>query len=365
MTDSMTPRERWLAAIRCEPVDRLPFWPKLDAAYPPYQRGRFAGKTNDDLHAFIGSDRNVWGGNVVRTERTTTAVETTRSNGSRRTVYRAPAGDLTDTYDWDEPSQSWHPVEFPVKSAADLPIMRLIFEDATPAFDPDQYEKAKALVDRVGDDGVVATSIGISPLMEFVEHVAGVENAHYLLVDAREEVEALFAAMHRATCRRAAIQAERSPAPVVYSVENTSTTLISPDQFRRYCKRHLADYGRIITGAGKVHMLHQCGCLKAVLPDVNDLPARGIEAFTAPPVGDTRLIDGRSDCPDKVLVGGTSATLWMYPADRIIAEIARDLDALPHTRGIVVTSAGVMPPIAAPETIKAVCERVKAYPVRN
>jgi len=29
----MTPKERWLAALRLRPVDRLPFWPKFDAAY--------------------------------------------------------------------------------------------------------------------------------------------------------------------------------------------------------------------------------------------------------------------------------------------------------------------------------------------
>ena len=31
----MTPKQRWLAAVRMQEVDRLPFWPKLDAAYAP------------------------------------------------------------------------------------------------------------------------------------------------------------------------------------------------------------------------------------------------------------------------------------------------------------------------------------------
>lgn len=293
--------------------------------------------------------------------RRTTSIREEKTNGSRRTTYHTPAGDLTTTCHWDEASKSWHPREFPVKGPADIEAMRLVFEDATAEFDPDAFQEARTLVADVGEDGVVATSIGISPLMEWIQHVAGVENGHYFLADCRPEVEALFEAMHRAMCRRAHIQAERSPAPVVYSIENTSTTLISPDQFRRYCLPHLADYGRIITGAGKLHMLHQCGCLKALLPDINTLPASGIEAFTAPPVGNTTLLDGRTGCPQKVLVGGTSATLWTYPAERIIAAIERDLDALPHHRGLVVTSAGVMPPLACPETIKAVCDFVKAY----
>ena len=35
--------------------------------------------------------------------------------------------------------------------------------------------------------------------------------------------------------------------------------------------------------------------------------------------------------------------LWLKPANEIIAKIEQDLDELPHHRGIVVTSAGVMP----------------------
>ena len=65
MAERMTVRERWLAAIRCQVVDRLPFWPKLSEAYAPYQQGRFRGMTIDDLHRFIGSDRHVWAGEGV------------------------------------------------------------------------------------------------------------------------------------------------------------------------------------------------------------------------------------------------------------------------------------------------------------
>lgn len=34
----------------------------------------------------------------------------------------------------------------------------------------------------------------------------------------------------------------------------------------------------------------------------------------------------------------------------------------PRHRGLVLTSAGVMPPMCSPKTIRTVCEWVKAYP---
>jgi len=215
-----------------------------------------------------------------------------------------------------------------------------------------------------GDDAIIAVSIGKSPLMNLVEWLAGIENAHFLLEDYRAEVEELFAANLQNLLRQAELIVEHHPADIFYMVENTSSTLISPEQYRTYCLPQLSEVGKILQQADCPLVLHMCGHLKALLPDVKTLPAAAYEAFTSPTLGDTTLLDGRSVCPDVCLIGGTNATLWTRPLDEILATLANDLDALPHHRGIVVTSAGVMPPICSPETIRTVCEWVKAYPAR-
>ncbi len=111
-------------------------------------------------------------------------------------------------------------------------------------------------------------------------------------------------------------------------------------------------------------ILHMCGHLLGLLSTLATLPVDGFEAFTTPPVGNTTLLDGRTACPDKVLIGGTNAVLWLESAERIIAEIEADLDALPHHRGIIISSAGMMPPDCRPETIKQVCDWVHTYRAR-
>ena len=45
---------------------------------------------------------------------------------------------------------------------------------------------------------------------------------------------------------------------------------------------------------------------------------------------------------------------------RTTAHLERELAPLPHTRGIVLTSAGVMPPFCPPETIREVCRWIRA-----
>jgi len=361
----MTSRDRWLAALRFDPVDRLPFWPKLDAAYAPAQESAFREMTVPDIHAFIGSDRHEWLPSCLREVRSRTSVETESNGGFRRLTYRTHSGIATAAHRFDAVSQSWHPMEFPIKTAPDLRIMADWFADARCEVDPERLEASREACSRIGSDGITAETIGESPLMYLVEWLAGIQNAHYLLADHPSEIDTLFEVMHRSILERARLLSEHSPADLLYMGENTSTTLISPEQYRRYCVPYIGTYAGIVREHGRTLVLHMCGHLKALLPDLSRLDVAGFEAFTSPPVGNATLLDGRSACPDKCLIGGTNATLWLRPAREITAQIERHLGELPHHRGIVVTSAGVMPPLSKPETIRDVCDWVKSYPLRQ
>ncbi len=361
----MTPKERWLAALRMQPVDRLPYWPKIDGSYPRAQEPPFRDMRADEIHDRIGSDKHQAIGTCCREIRSRTAVEETEDNGTRRTVFRSPHGEAQMIRHFDSPSSSWHPVDFPVKSLEDLRIVTEVYEDTGVLLDHDLLQKARAQAEQIGPHALTTNVIGTSPLMHWVEWLAGVENAHFFLADHRPRVEALFDAMHAVLCKKTELLCAHSPADVLYLMENTSTTLISPDQYRRYCTRHIGEYARRTRAADRILILHMCGHLKALLPDLATIPAQAFEAFTSPTLGDTTLWDGRNACPDKCLVGGTNAVLWTQPADAIIAQLQKDLDALPHHRGLVVTSAGVMPPLCKPETIKQVGHWVKNYPLRS
>ncbi len=360
----MTAKERWLAALRMEPADRLPFWPKLDRAYPRAQVTPFCDMEIDAIHDWIGSDKHVGVGACVREVRTKTSLEVATNNGYRVEQFNTPSGSLERLDQFDVDSQSWHPIEFPVKRREDIAVMTEWLADCRVEVDGDRLATAQARVKEIGQGASTRTSIGVSALMDWVQHIAGIENAHLLLRDCPDDVDALFEAKHRILRRRAEILADVWPGDTIYSTENTSTTLISPGQYEKYSYPHIREYGEIVTGAGRPFVLHMCGHLKALLPTLATLPVTAFEAFTSPTLGNTTLLDGRTACPNVCLIGGTQATHWTQPADEIIAFIERSLDELPHHRGIVVTSAGVMPPLCTPETIKQVCDWVKTYPAR-
>ena len=347
-----------------ESVDRLPFWPKLSGAYPRAQKSPFSEMDINAIHDWIGSDKHVGITGFTRELRKSTAIETIADGDVSKTVYRTPHGETELVSRFDAMSQAWHPVSHPVKTIEDVRVMTEFFADVTVELDHDRLMKAREEAGRIGQTAITENVIGTSPLMRWVEWLAGIETAHCLLSDCRADVEALFDAMHAVMLRTTELVCENSPADILYLMENTSTTLISPDQFRRYCARHIGEYARVSQQAGRNMVLHMCGHLKALLPDLAEIPAQAFEAFTSPTLGNTTLLDGRTHCPDKCLIGGTNAMLWTRPSEEIIRQIEQDLGELPHHRGIVVTSAGVMPPLCEPETIRRVCEWVKWYPVR-
>lgn len=364
MSEKMSTKERWLAAIHMKPVDRLPFWPKLSASYIPFRKAPFNRMTVNEIHDFIGSDKHCWLPDIVQEVHLNSSFEEKLSGDKKLQVFTSRLGNLERIFSFDAPSQSWHPVKLPVKNVEDVKILTEFYNNCSFELDGEALQKAVAQSDAMGENVVTAMNMGESPLMYFVEFLAGVENAHYLLIDYQEEVEELFDAMHRVLLRKVEIYAEESPADLLYFVENTSTTLISPAQYEEYCFKHICDYGGIINQNNRRLVLHMCGHLKDLLPILDKVPALAFEAFTSPTVGNTRLIDGRSVCGNKCLIGGTNAVTWTKTANEIIEEIQRNLDVLPHHRGIVMTSAGVMPPMCEPETIKLVVEWLKTYEIR-
>jgi hypothetical protein len=311
----------------------------------------------------MGSDLHVWVGDGLQEIRSSTALELTADGDLRRTIYHTPHGDLEQISRFDRASQADHPQVFPIREREHLLWLSEWYADAWYEVDEQAMAEIRARCREIGEDAVIAAAMGTSPLMHFVELLAGVENAHLLLADYPEETAILFDAMHGALRRRVELMTEHHPADLLYLVENTSTTLISPAQYRTLNMEHLREYAETAQAAGRLLALHMCGHLRALLPDLAQLPVNAFEAFTSPTVGNTTLLDGRQACPDVCLIGGTNAALWLRPATEIIAQLDQDLAALPHHRGLVLTSAGVMPPACRPETIREVCRWVQKYPV--
>ena len=361
----MSSRQRLLAAYRGQPVDRLPFWAKV--TNPNWRLGqpeRVRQWSDPQLLDFIHADGIFGLPRFASIASPHARLETTQNGYIRTTVIHTPDGDLISRWKMDPRTQSWHPAEFPVKTHQDLLRYRWVWTDPVMETDAQLFARAQAIAQKLGDRGLTKTAWGTSPLMHLVEHIVGLEQTTYLLADDPNQMDEVIELMHAANTKLVKHLAHHSPADVICSVENTSTTLISPQQFQHYCYPHLCDYGRIIEHAGKMHELHMCGHLFALLPTIDTIPAASVEAFTSPPIGNTRLVDGRRHAPAKTLVGGTNAVVWLKPLPKIQAYILAELEAAPDHRRIVLTTAGEAPQGCPVETFQAIGRWIASLPVR-
>lgn len=357
---AMTRKERFERALRREEVDRLPFWVKIFGPdYLHRQDEKYRRMSDLELADYLDLDHMAGGGSPVVGRNVRVAHQVERRNGRRVQTWQTRGRTLTGVDGFDEGSHSWHPLEFPIKSLGDLRAAREIYAHA-------QYEASDELVQNnrerlraVADRGIVMTGMGISPLMNLIQHMMGPENTYYFLADYPHEMDELIGLMHEDRMRYLRVLVTSTPLDYICSVENTSTTLLSPEVFDKYCWQHLDDYARVITEHGKHHVLHMCGKLKRLLPKIDQLPSVAIEAYTTPPVGDTTVADRVNLSPNTAIIGGTDVTLWLKPAEQICEAIEGHLRKAGTMVGVVLTSAGVMTPLCPIERIAQVRAHVR------
>jgi uroporphyrinogen-III decarboxylase len=179
--------------------------------------------------------------------------------------------------------------------------------------------------------------------MFLIEMAWGLENTYYMLQDHREEVEDIIAKL-RASLRRYVEVVAASPAQVVIQYENTSSTLLSPDVFRRYCLPCLNEYADILTAAGKIFLVHMCGKLQAFLDDIRHGRFNGIIDIPPPPTGDLPLDEAADGLPEKVVIGGIDPTTFISrDAGFVRAEVADLIERIKPRRGVLLGSADTVP----------------------
>jgi uroporphyrinogen-III decarboxylase len=318
MSDAMSPQERLRASIAGGVTDRVAWSPCVDGYFlsslPEDRKLDEAG-----LHRAIGSDAMLRHVLVVRStgpslgglsqpdqnSRIQVRVERT-SRGTHRVYYETRVGTLTEEFRFnpESPNIPWF-VKRKLETAEDVKIFLYALETARSELHSGPFLEA---VERLGDDGLVTTSGPASPMEVLINIDMGVEALTYVLNDEPAIVEECFARMHERHLEAYRIIAE-SPAEIVISYENTSTTLISPNRYSRFDQRHCNDYAAICRAAGKTYLTHMCGRLHGFASRFEQAEQDGFVDIAQPPTGDVSMGEAkRTWARDRLLMGGIDAT---------------------------------------------------------
>lgn len=326
----MTGRERLTAMLNGKPKDRVPWTTLVDGI----TRGVMSAPVRElsvlDFYKHIGCDIFQFGNYGLEPENAVKypyrmkrpdVEESARMEAEHRVrrTLRTPWGTLETVI------QSAHQVKYPVETIEDLRILKKVWENTEYVPDTqgcrETYERIDALI---GDGGVYIPIVAPSALQTLLEEDIGTKNFYYMYSDYPEEVTELVELIHDRRKQEYRIIAEHMPFIGCISVENTSTTYISPPIYRRFSQRHMADFVGIMHGRGKKGILHMCGHVNRLLPDFIPTCLDGIHALTPPPVGDTPLanaLDALGEGLFIVTAFGYSASSPDYSRGKLWREI--------------------------------------------
>lgn len=302
----MTPRERIVAVLKGEQPDQVPWCGDLDYwANSLMKRGLkpqgfISSPEYMEWHRELGVGFYLQGYFPYRQIYENCDVSEWHEGPKRYKEIRTPAGSVRECWEYIPASFSEAPIEHLMKSEADIPVMRYIYQNVR--FEPD-YDFAVLRRQQVGDQGVVLCYLPKSPFMHLLALEAGVVAVTMCALTMPEEFQELLNTMKKAFDQAARIAVD-SPAEVLMIPENLSSEMVGPDFFELYMRRYQEEWVNEIRKAGKHSFIHIDGTLKGMLRQEASVGFSVLEALTPHPVGDLKFEDIAG------FIGDSGSIIW-------------------------------------------------------
>lgn len=238
------------------------------------------------------------------------AVSTEEADGRRVITYAVRRHTLRAVWIVG-PDGDWWQSEYPVKTADDLAPAVEIAAARRYVVDAPGLDAWRAAV---GDDGVVALELPMSPYSDLLHAFVGWSEGLLLIQgEGKPRAAAIVAELER---KQVALAAELAalPADLLLAADNLDGQYISPRNFKEHMAGGYAAVTAIARAAGKPLVVHVGGPAKRLAPLLCQAGVDGIEGIAGPPQGDATLAEARA-------AAGPDVTLWGgIPQDMLIAE---------------------------------------------
>ena len=359
----MTGKERILAALRRQPVDRVPWVPLLVpytiAGFPkdaPHRVAEAQRSVGCDIWTQAVADRiGLWfpkpGSKIKRIEYF--------ENIDVITGYETPEGTITERQRSGTGSSMNTTVKYLIETPDDLRVFRYVLNNSFLyiADYTDHYAWEEKLV---GNDGVITdVGIGLTPHQMFMNFHAGLENTYNLQADEPEMFDEVMDIMHRQNLKQIKATAKKSKADIFISSENTSWTTLSPAVFKKYCVNQLNEYADILHEHKKLHVVHMCGKLSHLTEMIAPCRFDCVADVAPSPTGDMELWEIADALPEMAVKGGIGCdTMISDDPQECYDKAVECLDKTRGRLGVLLGSGDSVPNGTSLENLRAITRAV-------
>lgn len=345
----MTPRERVLAVLRGEPVDKVPF---TVYEYKIPQCAVERRLRNDGLCIV---NRRV---PAYSSHRSGCTVEShTYADAGRprvRTVYRTPVGEVDEV---SEPAgfTSWSIAKL-FRRPEDYKVLYWLetHTEFAPAYE--SYRQAEAWM---GEDVILRGAIGLTPLHQIMISWMGVETFAVEWFERRDEILRLEAAM-RENRRRVYPLLAASPVTHANYGGNEVPEVMGPPRFAEFCVPLYNECAEHFQATGKKLGSHLDGNNAAWARLVADSALDYVEAFTPAPDTDMTLAQALEAWPDKVIWLNFPSSLHLANLDVIRRTTREFVDLARQTNRVIIGITEDIPEDRWQGNLLAISEEINA-----
>ena len=301
----LTPRENLQKIFRHEVPEWIPVCGHVDPYNQPAREGmdpalasalgtvRWHDLSSIHFSRHLGIDIMDYVGGPFRITRRNVVVERVEEGADTTEIWHTPRGDLRQVVRRCRDDGTSYTVRHLLNEPSDIPLLAAVFEDEQVETDRAALEAIEARQEEIGDGGMLMCFLAGTPLGMLYRVYSGVEGLAYLYADAPEALRDLFKMMEISYQRQFAA-ALGSKADIFVSMDDTSTTTISPAMFEA-CNMELTDQRAAMCHcAGKIYFHHSCGLIHDLLPLYRQTKMDAVHAFTIPPTGNVTVRQGRA-----------------------------------------------------------------------
>jgi len=341
----VTPRERVLAVLRGEAVDKVPF------TIYEYKIPQCAVERRLREEGMCIVNRKI---PAVLTETPNCTIEahhyTEKGRPRVRTVIRTSVGEV---WALSEPAEftSWT-LEHLFKRPEDYKVLRFMIEDER--YEPN-YEAYVEAERWMGDDVILRGGVGSAPLHEIMIHWMGVETFAVEWAERRDEILALEQVMRNKRRERYPLLAD-SPITHANYGGNEVPEVMGVERYEQFCVPLYEECAEFFRAKGKLLGSHMDGNNRPWAHLLARSKLDYIEAFTPAPDTDMSVADALEAWPDKVLWINFPSSVHLASIEKIKQTTRQILDEAAGTNRLIIGITEDIPPDRWQQNMLAISE---------
>lgn len=350
----MNSRERILAALNFQQTDRLPYSMLLANFFLESLDKQGHSKDYYDAADYIGCDiikRHV---PAVVPEYKNVEVRTEKHGEDIHNIFITPYGELRQIRYFHDGTQTVRK-----KFIENVEDIKKYIYLANNTFYRKNFERFYEEDKRIGDRGIASASAPMTPLLECVQMLMGLETTTYTMFDDEDLMQELFDAMHQRNLRCYELLSDLDCEAFI-AYEDTSTTLINKCWMSEIVNVQLNEYAEILHGNGKRYIVHMCGKLKGFQTEIRELTCDGFDSVCPPTTGDIHLWEAKKNSPDKIFIGGLEPPmLATAPVEKLLSETGNIINHIAGEKGIILSSGDSVAYGTPIDNLKAIADFIK------